>query len=235
MYAALRPKAIKCKDACDHVPNRGGKSCYELHERRSQIRNMSTREEVLAKTGGECYAQIDGECQVYLTTEPNHKNTLRVDHVYPFSSGGYDGMANWWPLCEHCNAVKKQRDGDEFCSSGAAGHCAIDAIGIGGHGVYRGRTREGSSFEDVIAMSSSVPTAVMFHSPTCHYCTIAGPDFDAAASAVSSVAFVRINTRTVATPRSITSVPTFWLMVDGRHREYASVGNLVKAITNLKV
>lgn len=64
----------------------------------------STRETVLAKTGGLC-----AYCCIELTVESGHSNSYEPDHVLPVSRGGADDIANLIPSCFSCNRKKKNK------------------------------------------------------------------------------------------------------------------------------
>lgn len=64
----------------------------------------STREAVLAKTGGLC-----AYCCIELTVAPGHSNSYEPDHVLPVSRGGMDDIANLIPSCFSCNRKKKNK------------------------------------------------------------------------------------------------------------------------------
>lgn len=122
----LRKKADVCVDVCDHDYNPTQQTCNKVHNRRHP--NKSERKIVLEMTNGQCFYQHDStNCHVKLRLESGFKNTMEVDHRWPFASGGYDGLKNWVPVCSNCNrgrGGKFQKDETQFCiDEDGENHC----------------------------------------------------------------------------------------------------------------
>eukprot|EP00121_Abeoforma_whisleri_P002488 Awhi_evm2s2232 len=118
-----RIRAVECKSICDHENRsspRQSLPCYLQHERRTrtargcgEINDPEVRNKVLAMFKGRCIMGLkyNNKCVNKLTL-----STLEVDHVYPFSRGGYDGLKNWAPICRSCNAKKNYYHMGQECT-----------------------------------------------------------------------------------------------------------------------
>eukprot|EP00943_MAST-04B_sp_MAST-4B-sp1_P000161 g161.t1 len=106
-------RATGCQTPCDH-PNRmyprKQLPCNRQHGRRlasargsGEINDPLIRAQVLKMNNGHCImgSGYNSKCAGRLSSA-----TLEVDHIHPFSRGGYDGLKNWGPICRSCNAKK---------------------------------------------------------------------------------------------------------------------------------
>jgi len=100
-----RSLAVLCMTPCDH-PNRNNQRkklpCCKQHRRRTgkgSTTDSDVREQQLRKWRGKCcYCKIKISSVAY-----------EVDHIYPFSKGGYDGEMNFAPSCRDCNRSKSDK------------------------------------------------------------------------------------------------------------------------------
>jgi thiol-disulfide isomerase/thioredoxin len=116
---------------------------------------------------------------------------LALDHVYPWSGGGYDGPRNWAPICKSCNSSKGSMSPYEYCHKDEINGCLI-SFGVTMAGfkvdVY-------SSFEPLrlsISTSAKQFTIVMAFTEWCPACADQKPTLNALSSEYSNAKFCAI-------------------------------------------
>eukprot|EP00037_Helgoeca_nana_P008164 m.72865 g.72865 ORF g.72865 m.72865 type:complete len:546 (-) comp18760_c0_seq1:1051-2688(-) len=231
-----RTRAMQCNDPCDHN-NRGSLQkklpCNQQHTRREsrtrgsgQIHDPEVREQVLKMNGGKCLMgrTYNPKCIVDITL-----STLEVDHIHPWSKGGYDGHPNWGPICRSCNATKNNFAIAEACT-------AKDAGGLGGALIGGLRwlcsmpdsTFSGWENVEVVtdddAFNSLVKGArkslrIMVFSTECGACTREKPGFSESAGRTKAYRYIAVDCDRcpqLSRQLEIKHVPTYFEVRDGK-------------------
>jgi 5-methylcytosine-specific restriction endonuclease McrA len=91
---------------CDHHDNLENKtgSCYSMHERRLPVDGL-IKEEILKRQKGKCCYGMGPNCPTTIELD-----TMQVEHIVPWSKGGYDGLINFAAACGSCNPSKGAKD-----------------------------------------------------------------------------------------------------------------------------
>jgi ATP adenylyltransferase len=93
-----------CQDKIDEYIEKRGDKIWNHRKKSSGYISGTTRYEVLKRAKSRCEL-----CGISM-----HEKALEVDHIVPRSKGGVDDLTNLQALCYSCNAMKRDRDDEDF-------------------------------------------------------------------------------------------------------------------------
>jgi hypothetical protein len=193
-----RPKAGLCKTICDHsnrTYTRKKLPCYQQHKRRTGKGNGGTDDPEIRMTvwemaNGKCMMgkKYNPKCPGYIPSD----GRFEIDHIQPYSRGGYDGLKNFGLICSNCNKKKGNRSMTKECTLGNKWICEAKDTTVDGFSKPVTVVKSDQSLMTVLCEGKSM-VELFFFTTWCTACVAKKPEYSKRAKADKSRTFIAID------------------------------------------